>query len=192
MDKLSANGTIQSDYAEQLRKEHDGSKWGSTGARYSGEDLARVIASRPYLQTALDFGCGKGTLSQAFPELVWQEYDPGIPGKDHIPSGSFDLVTNTDVLEHVEPHLLDNVLLVLQDKTDKVLFLDIACYPTGKVFGEGPYVGQDLHLIIQDPEWWKERVCTAMHALTLVYFNSKEMLSKGKYKKRAILVMERV
>jgi len=193
MAQLFANNTIGPDYAEQLRKEHDGSKWGTTGARYSGAAVAELIKSRPYLQTALDYGCGKGTLAQAFDSLEWAEYDPGIPGKDTVPSGRFDLVTNTDVLEHVEREKLPAVLKELAAKTAKVLFLDIACYPTGKLFGEGPYKGEDLHLVIEKPEWWKAFVLDIIEPeLQLAEYNAISKLSKGKYKDRCLMVLERV
>jgi len=153
--------------------------------------VEKVCLSRPYLHTALDYGCGKGTLAEAFPNLKWSEYDPGIPGKDVIPEGRFDLVTCTDVLEHVEPPLLETVIESLVAKTSKVLFLDIACYPTGKLFGEGPYFGQDLHLIVESPEWWRKTIgkLTDLH---LAEFRAVTVFSKGKYKDRAILIYERV
>lgn len=191
MAKLFANDTIGNSYAEQLRKEHDGSKWGSTGARYSGGDVARLIHDRGYLRTALDYGCGKGTLAEAFPDLEWTNYDPGMPQWSEKPLGQFDLVTCTDVLEHVEIDLLDNVLSELASKTGKVLFLDIACYPTGKLFGEGPYIGRDLHLIVEEPEWW-ERRCGDVIDLHLAESKFEKKFSKGQYKDRAKFVFERV
>jgi len=191
MEQPSAEGTISSDYKEQMRKEHDGSKWGTTGARYSGESLEQVLQARPFLNTALDYGCGKGTLAEAFPSLTWSEYDPGIPGKDTVPEGTFDLVTCTDVLEHVEPHLIEGVLTQLAEKTKTCLFLDIACYLTGKTFGEGPYKGQDLHILIKEPAEWRDYVLevTGLH---LAEYRSVQKFSKGAYKDRAILVLERV
>jgi len=192
MAELFKNDTISKSYAKQLQKEHNGSKWGSTGFRYSGELLADQLVNRPYLQTALDFGCGKGTLSQGFQELDWSEYDPGIPGKDEVPEGQFDLVTCTDVLEHVEPELIENVVKTLASKTGKVLFLDIACYETGKTFGEGPYIGQDLHLLIKEPTEWRKYIEGLNTGLHLAEFQHVTKFSKGQYKDRAVLVYERV
>jgi hypothetical protein len=192
MAELFANNTISGSYAEQLRKEHDGSKWGSTGARYSGDDVVALFA-RYSPSTALDFGCGKGTLAKAFSlsGARWTEYDPGIPGKDTLPEGRFDLVTCTDVLEHVEREQLDTVLKTLGGYCGTALFLDIACYPTGKTFGEGPYKGQDLHLIVEEPSWWEERLEKVLD-LQLLESKVSRKLSKGTWKVRAQFVYERV
>lgn len=193
MANLYAKDTITPLYAEQMKKEHNGSNWGSTGARYSGSAVEEVIHARPYIQTALDYGCGKGTLAQAFGHLKWSEYDPGIPGKDSKPSGTFDLVTCTDVLEHIEEDYVRNVLAELAQYTDKVMFLDIACFPTGKTFGEGPYVGQDLHITVKSPEWWEDTVTEVVERYGLKMLESRWLskLSKGRQKRRIQLVFER-
>ena len=197
MAKLFANDTIGGSYAEQMRKEHDGSKWGTTGWKYSGDLVVREIMNRPYVKTILDFGCGKGTMKEyiqnALPDrdLVISEYDPGIPGKDTLPGGQFDMVITSDVLEHVEPHLLDNVIRQLEEYTRWVLFNDIACFPTFKTFGEGPYIGQDLHLTVEKPDWWREKfqkVC-GLHEHSYTW---REKQSNKGPKPRCLLVHERV
>lgn len=152
--------------------------------------MAELVRSRHYLASALDYGCGKGTLSTGIQGLLWTEYDPGIPGKDTKPQGQFDLVTCTDVMEHVEPDLVDAVVADLAKYTGKALFVDIACYPTGKLFGEGPYKGQDLHLVVEDPLWWREK----FDKTDLQFFEMRiiEKRSKGGLKKRVQLTYERV
>jgi len=190
MAELFANNTISGSYADHMRKEHDGSKWGSTGYRYSGKAIEAIIDSRPYLKTALDYGCGKGTVAIMFARLDWREYDPGIPGKQELPRGQYDFVTCTDVMEHVESEFIDNVIDELVAKTEKVLFVDIACYPTGKVFGEGPYKGQDMHISVHEPEWWLDAFNDRELHLAESYIISK--YSKGRYKPRIQLTYERI
>ena len=171
-------------------KEHDGSKWGSTGARYSGKAVAEVILSRPYLKTALDYGCGKGTMAHYFDDLEWTEYDPGVVGKQEKPIGRYDLVTCTDVMEHVEREYITSVIKELGAATDKVLFVDIACYLTGKVFGSGPYEGQDLHITIFSTDEWKD-LFDRYSGLTFLESRGIDKVSKGKTKKRLQLTYER-
>jgi len=198
MAKLYAGDTIgpSVDYQEHLRKEHDGSKWGSTGGRYSGTDVLRLLTERTYIQSVLDFGAGKGSLESFIVERLerkveWTNYDPGIPGIDQIPQKQFDLVVSTDVLEHVEPRRIYDTLVQLAILTGKVLYSDIACYPTGKVFGEGPYKGQDMHLIVEDPSWWRQQFAD-LAKLQEFSYEHREHLSKGRQKKRCVMIHERV
>ena len=188
---MFANDTISGSYAKHMEKEHDGSKWGSTGARYSGKAVAEVISSRPYIQTALDYGCGKGTMAQHFDSLEWSEYDPGVVGKQERPKGRYDLVTCTDVMEHVEYEFVEEVIKELGNATGKVLFVDIACYPTGKLFGEGPYKGEDLHITLMAPSEWRD-LFDELVGLQRLEARSISKLSKGKMKERVQLTYERV
>jgi hypothetical protein len=125
-----------------------------------------------------------------FPAIEWTNYDPGMPAYDKIPEGQFDLVISTDVLEHVEPDTLDSVLKTLARLTGKVLFSDIACFPTGKLFGEGPYIGQDLHLIQEEPSWWRKRF--AITGLKELEYQHREKQSSKMIKKRCVMIHERV
>lgn len=195
MAKLYANDTIGADYKAHMAKEHDGSKWGTTGWKYSGALIVEQLVNRPYVKTVLDFGCGKGTMKQYLatnlPEVEVFEYDPGIPGKDELPAGQFDAVITSDVLEHVEPHLLDNTIKLLEQKTKWVLINDIACSPTYKTFGEGPYKGQDLHLTVEEPIWWREKFAEVCGLKEHEYQHREKQSNKGR-KPRCLLVHERV
>lgn len=192
MAKLFANDTIGLDYKEQLRKEHDGSKWGSTGFRYSGEAIERLVHRyRP--STGLDYGCGKGEVSVNVVDVDWTNYDPGIPGIDEKPpyGKKFDIVVCTDVMEHVEEQYVDEVIKDLMKYTGTVLFVDIACYLTGKTFGEGPYKGQDLHITVMSPDLWIARF-EELASLQLLEAKNTKKLSKGEYKDRLELIYERI
>ena len=186
---------LSSEYQEHLRKEHDGSKWGSTGSRYAGAKFVEILTRRPYIVTVLDYGCGKGTmkpyLQSFFPRLQITEYDPGIPGKDKPPTGRFDLVISSDVLEHVEPLLLGETLKQLDGLTGMVAAHDIACYATGKRFSEGPYAGEDMHLIIEPPSWWRETFRLGSELVEAEYHWQEKASNKGP-RPRCLLVMERV
>lgn len=103
--------------------------------------------------TVLDYGCGKGKLKSLFPDLDIQEYDPAIPGKDGMPQPA-DFVVCNDVLEHVEPEYLDNVLNHLISLTKKKLLLVIACRPGNKFLPDG----SRAHRIIKTEEWWLKKL----------------------------------
>ena len=97
-------------------------------------------------------------MAREFPHLKWVGYDPGIPERAEKPNGKFDLVVNTDVMEHVEGEYIDTVLQEMVDYTKQVLFLEIACSPANDRFQSGPRKGEDVHISIHTPEWWEEKV----------------------------------
>jgi hypothetical protein len=111
--------------------------------------------------TVLDYGCGKCTLKQALDDLGlplrgdWYNYDPCIAEHAKEPPAC-DLVVCTDVLEHIEPELLEDVLRDLQAKTRKAAFFVIHIGPAKKVLPDG----RNAHLIQEHPIWWLHRVDT--------------------------------
>lgn len=121
-----------------------------------GRHAARVAAFADKLAaySILDYGCGRGQLRKALWTEGWGgtivEYDPAIPKKAELPTKRVDLVVCTDVLEHVEPELLDNVLADLRRLTKKGAYLSIATRPSNKTLPDG----RNAHLLVQRPSWW--------------------------------------
>lgn len=184
--------SIDKEYQEHLRKEHNGSKWGTTGDKYSGDWVRNLLRERPYITTVLDYGAGKGTLGQSITGLEWTDYDPGIPEISTLPQRRFDLVVSTDCLEHVEPTHIEACLVEIGQRADKVVALDIPCYETGTKFVEGPYKGLDMHLIVKPPNWWRALCDKYLPDFRMFSMETVERLSKGKYRKRVRLVYERL
>lgn len=106
------------------------------------------VAEKYSCHTLLDYGCGKSTLAKVLKNLNYRyltitEYDPAIEGKtETVPS---DLVVCTDVLEHIEPENLNNVLQHIQKMTKKVLFFCISTRLAGKVLSDGRNPHLSLH-----------------------------------------------
>ena len=196
MAKLFNNDTIGTSYQEQLRKEHQGSNWGATGAKYSGADVRKILTERPYITSVLDFGAGKGSMGRFIQEeygydVEWTNYDPGIPEYDTLPTKQFDLVISTDVLEHIEPDKLSSVIKTLAELTGKVLYSNIACSLTGFLFDGGPYDGQDIHLSVHSPYRWRELFALDC-PLQEAEYQHREKRSKGGSKTRCMMIHERV
>jgi hypothetical protein len=144
----------------------------------------------------LDYGAGKQTLEAYVKERIsrevkWTNYDPGIPGIDTIPTGQYDLVITSDVLEHVEPPRIEATIAALGKLTFKVLYSNIACTATGKLFGEGPYKGQDLHLIVEPPSWWREQF-KEFCPLKEFSYRHEEFPQRGNPVTRCVMLHERV
>lgn len=144
--------TISEQYREQNRLLHEQrDDYGRSGKMYA--EMVDQIAASIGADRILDFGCGKCTLSNTLPHRKFTNYDPAIEGLDDYPE-PHDFVTATDVLEHIEPELLDNVLDELQRLTKKVLFVTVATRPAAKTLPDG----RNAHLIVQPAEWWLEKL----------------------------------
>lgn len=160
-----------SDYMRKLNLElHDRADYGGGGYRHAAriDDLARRINAK----SILDYGAGKGTLKTALVKLKWppkavHEYDPAIPGKDRLPDKRWDLVVCTDVMEHIEPDCLDDVLASIARVTKQVGYFAIANRPASKQLGNG----QNTHLIVEDGMWWFDKLRGS--GFRVVYYNEQ-------------------
>lgn len=134
---------------EELHRESV--EYGSgSGQKYAGFILEAM--RRTGSSTVLDYGCGKGTLRKALGPMV-SNYDPAVPEWSESPSQA-DLVVCTDVLEHVEPEHLDDVLGDIRRLARKAAFLVISCRKATKTLPDG----RNAHLTVEKPSWWLERV----------------------------------
>lgn len=144
-------------YRDQLATAHKVKKWGTGG--YSHVPASVEFAKKIGAASVLDYGCGRGTFKKTvegmdprpFKSVI--EYDPGVPGKDIIPKPA-DLVVCTDVLEHVEPDLLDNVLKHIYAVGRKGAYLVIARKASNKVLPDG----RNSHLIQAGMDFWGPKV----------------------------------
>jgi 2-polyprenyl-3-methyl-5-hydroxy-6-metoxy-1,4-benzoquinol methylase len=107
----------------------------------------------------LDYGCGKSTLAQNLPFSI-KQYDPAIPKYSMAPDRS-DIVVCTDVLEHIEPHLIDDVLTDICRLTKLICFLVVARGPAKKFLEDG----RNAHLIQEDEKWWLGKILPLFHLL---------------------------
>ena len=162
---------ITEKYQQQLQKQHQSSRsWGTSGHRHLFR-FARFM--HDYCQhfangaTYLDYGCGKATFRYGLPftSRNIHFYDPAIPKHAGDPP-MCDILSSTDVLEHIEPELLDNVLEHMCKKTKRIAFVYIHLLPAKKLLDDG----RNAHLIIESPLWWMNRLSK--------YFHVKEMNMK--------------
>ncbi len=136
----------------------DAKRWGDSGWRMFGADLLHYLEEHPRIASVLDFGAGQGTLGKYVVEhldrkIEWTNYDPGIKGIDVPPDGKFDLITSSDVLEHIEPEEIDNVIKWMADHAIDHQYHHIACFPSVK---KSLPDGRPYHMIVEDVEWWIE------------------------------------
>jgi len=152
---------ISDEYKAQLKQVHEGRsvgrKWGTTGARNFGDYVVKFLEHRRgQIQSVLDFGAGQRSMEKYVREnatdvnVAWTNYDPGQPGIDTLPSGKFDLIISSDVLEHVEPEKIDETIAWMFEHANKALFHHIACDPCGLILPDG----RNAHLITEKLDWW--------------------------------------
>jgi hypothetical protein len=144
--------TISDQYAKLNFDLHKSEPTFGAGAFRSAKEIAQLIEPTG-ARTLLDYGCGKGSLKPALkqylPALIVREYDPAIPGKRDLPKPA-DVVTCTDVMEHIEPEYLENVLKHLRELTQMLLITSVTTTPAEKTLADG----RNAHLIVQPKEWW--------------------------------------
>lgn len=132
--------------------------FGNHGGRWAF--TVRDIMKRGKCESCLDYGCGKGGLKRALPDLDIREYDPCVAGKETLPEAA-DLVLCTDVLEHVEPDFLEEVLDHIKSVTRKYVMLAPSMVPAEKTLPDG----RNAHLIIKPAAWWRQKFLTRFDSM---------------------------
>ena len=104
-----------------------------------------------------DYGAGKCNLQRALldlgTDLDYRPYDPAFPA--YGPAQTADLVCCIDVLEHIEPDYLGNVLDDLRAITLTYGFFSIHTGPAQKHLADG----RNAHLIQEPSSWWLPKLC---------------------------------
>lgn len=151
---------ITPEYLALQKQLHESNEtYGTSGARYA--DIVRQISKWGRL-SILDYGCGKQTLAKALgPAYRVTNFDPCIPGLDEPPV-PHPTVACTDVLEHIEPELVNNVLAELRRLTMGRALLVINTGPARKVLADG----RNAHISMHPAEWWMERIKAAGFEIT--------------------------
>lgn len=145
---------ISENYRELNRELHNrNQKYGGKGDAWTDRVLG--YAKEVDAETYLDYGCGKGNLLEEMRiksrQLSCFGYDPvTMPG---TPDPA-DFVTCNDVLEHIEPELLDNVLEDIASKIKKRGLLVISQRLANKRLKDG----RNAHLIVKPTDWWVKRL----------------------------------
>ena len=141
---------ISPEYRAMNRKMHeDRAAYGAGVATSHWYPMIAHLAQKMKAVSILDYGAGKGKFAEAYPHLMIDQYDPAIPGKDERPEPC-DFLVCLDVLEHIEPELLDNVLDDIQHLAKRAVFLTVATRPAHKTLPDG----RNAHLIQAKAEWW--------------------------------------
>ncbi len=157
---------ITEDYRKMQQELHRNPDYGVASVQY-----ARLVADVIRAQGArelLDYGVGKGRLGETLARQLnvtvkVHHYDPAI-AEWSAPAKPCELVACIDVLEHIEPELLPNVLDDLKRVTARFGVFTVHTGPAVKVLADG----RNAHLIQQPGAWWLPQF---MQRFELVAFN---------------------
>ena len=164
---------ITEEYRAQNAALHAGGRFGGSGHKHADRiaDFAATLGAK----TVLDYGCGQGTLKPALPGYVVTEYDPAIPEKAAMPMPA-DLVVANDVLEHVEPECIEDVLVHLQSLARKGMYLAIALrLDSKKTLPDG----RNPHVLVRSENWWKAKLALMLPGNYSIA-SAKELIVWGK------------
>lgn len=149
------NTLITEGYRKQQEWLHANTTYGVAAKQFA--EVVSQIIDRLLIDELLDYGCGSRLtlLHTMAPKrrVKYQPYDPGVPQHAAEPD-PMQMVTCIDVLEHIEPELLDNVLDDLQRLTLQVGFFSVHCGPSQKTLPDG----RNVHVIQKPPEWWLGKI----------------------------------
>jgi SAM-dependent methyltransferase len=162
-------------------------------------DIIKSFLENRESKTLLDYGCGKGFLytnkfhtvtdeiDRPLPEL-WQLedyylFDPGYPEHEKLPSGKFDAVICTDVLEHLPETDLMWIIDEILSYANKMVFINVACLKALKTLS----TGENAHISIFHYYDWLELMAARLmhfkHLSLYVFFDmydgNNKVVEKG-------------
>jgi hypothetical protein len=139
---------ITDQYREEQKRLHATGKYGTASLQY-GEVVSGLVEATGS-KTLLDYGCGsmQNLKTVLDCDVAYLGYDPAVP--KFSAKEPCDFVVCIDVLEHIEPDLLDNVLDDLLMLAEKWAFFTVHTGPAMKTLSDG----RNAHLIQKPASWW--------------------------------------
>lgn len=126
-----------------------------------------VLLRRSAAKSLLDYGCGKAEgyskITLKTPDgrsirglkAIWglddiRLYDPGYAPYSSLPTGMYDAVISTDVMEHCPEEDLPWIIGEIFGYATRFIYVSIACYPARKSLPDG----RNAHITQRSPGWW--------------------------------------
>ncbi len=165
--------TITEDYRKMQQELHTNPNYGVASLAFA--PIVAEIIQKAKLKSVSDYGAGKQNLlkglHKAGIELIdYKPYDPAFP--EYGSPQPSDLVCCIDVLEHIEPELLENVLKDLSLIVKKFGFFSIHMGPAGKILPDG----RNAHLIQKPSSWWLPLLCNYFE---IIQMQTHQLMGNG-------------
>ena len=147
--------TITEEYRKLQQELHKNPNYGVASLQFA--PYVASLMKQTNSRTISDYGAGKknllrGLAAAGIQPAEYYPYDPAFP--EYGPPRTADVVCCIDVLEHIEPDLVDNVLAELGSITTRFGFFSVHQGPAGKVLADG----RNAHLIQKPTSWWLPRI----------------------------------
>ena len=143
---------ITEEYRQMQADLHKNPNYGVSSTIFA--PIVDLVIEDHQLTELLDYGAGKCRLRDSLTQSVkYYPYEPSNPEMSNKPEPR-ELVCCIDVLEHIEPECLDDVLDDLQRLTLKYGLFTIHTGPAQKILPDG----RNAHLIQEPWAWWKDKL----------------------------------
>lgn len=159
---------ISKEYKKEQENLHTNPNYGVASIGFA--PMVTALIDTLKVDELLDYGAGKGRLGQSITPsrpVTIELYDPAIEAYNDTPTPR-DLVCCIDVLEHIEPDCLDDVLDDLKRVTKRFGFFTIHTGPAVKVLSDG----RNAHLTQEGYKWWLPKLWDRFHIHQLTHTQS--------------------
>ncbi len=144
----------QGSLIDQYKQLHLEKRYGATSLRLAPDLLPHIFERKPI--SIIDYGCGQSQLANFIIYCGIQkvcQYDPAIEIYSKKPSGTFDLLINIDVLEHIPEDELDSIIRDMRSYSDFAIFI-IDVRPAKTILPNG----MNAHVTVRPVEWWRKKL----------------------------------
>jgi hypothetical protein len=165
--------TITEEYRRLQQELHKNPNYGVASLTFA--PLVAKVIRETGAASVSDYGAGKKNLVKGLADAgivlaAYHPYDPAFP--EYGRPQPADLVCCIDVLEHIEPELVDNVIAELAAITTQLGLFTIHMGPAMKVLADG----RNAHLIQKPSSWWLEKLIRHFDILQL---QTHQMMGAG-------------
>jgi hypothetical protein len=167
---------ISEEYRQQQKELHKNPHYGVASVVFAPV-VAKAIKQYGITEI-LDYGAGKLRLKQEFDRaevpVEYKAYEPANPNFSDDPEPA-QCVVCIDVLEHIEPDYLMNVLDHIKTLSKEYAFLTVHTGPAGKFLPDG----RNAHLTQKPATWWVPKIAERFNILKHIDFPDGMILFCG-------------
>jgi len=165
--------TISEEYRKLQQELHQNPNYGIASLTFA--PLVADVIRKHDIKSLSDYGAGKKNLLKGLAKegvkiFAYSPYDPAFP--EYGTPKPADLVCCIDVLEHIEPSLVDNVIEDLASITTNLGFFTIHMGPAGKFLQDG----RNAHLIQKPSSWWLAKL---VNHFDIIHLQTHQLMGNG-------------